>query len=62
MEKLKNIPGFTELKAHKHGRYWYIIDCSPGSGDPFRDAIGGFFEAYGLACGFAIENYSGWYL
>jgi len=55
---MKEIPGFKTLKAFKHGSLWYIIDCTPGGGDPFRDSIGGHFGTYQGACIFALVNYT----
>jgi hypothetical protein len=57
-EKMRDIPGFETLKVFKHGRLWYIIDCTEGCGDPYKDSIGGHFTGYGDACSFAQVNYA----
>jgi hypothetical protein len=59
---LHPIPGFKQLKAWKHGRFWYIIDCADETtGDPYKNSIGGYFETSGCAKKFAEENYTGQY-
>jgi hypothetical protein len=54
---MKEIPGFKTLKAFKHGRKWYIVDCTPECGDPYRHVIGDLFNTYEAACIFATVNY-----
>jgi len=58
---MKEIPGFKTLKAIKHGQYWRIIDCTPGAGDLFRNAIGGYHKTYYGLCGYARLNYEDQY-
>jgi hypothetical protein len=55
---MREIPGFKTLKAFKHGRLWYIIDYTPGNGDPYKNSIGGYFHTYRGACLFAHMNYA----
>ena len=46
-DSLATIPGFVTLKARKHGRLWYVVDCSTDK------EIGGFHTSYGAACFYA---------
>ncbi len=59
MDDLKEIPGFTEIKLLKHGRYWYIIDCTPDGGDPCKHSVGGYHERMKDALAYADKNYIG---
>ena len=58
---MKPIPGFKTLKAFKHGRLWYIIDCTEGAGNPYQNSIGGYFETFQGASIFALVRYTGQY-
>jgi hypothetical protein len=58
---VKEIPGFKTLKAYRHGRLWYIVDCTPECSDPFTNTIGGRFETYRGLVAFALARYAGEY-
>ena len=58
---MKEIPGFKTLKATKHGQYWRIIDCTPGCGDPFTNAISDYHKTYYALCVYAQLHYEGQY-
>lgn len=47
---LRIIPGFTTLKAMKHGRLWYIVDCTHNDMPAHMRTIGGWHVTYGAAC------------
>jgi hypothetical protein len=58
---LKMISNFETLKAFKHGKYWYIIDCTEGCGNPYQNAIGGYHGSYMALLAYAQLNYTGIY-
>ena len=56
---LRSIPGFSEIKALKHGpRLWYITDRTDPTQEPHTTTIGGWHTSYGAACQYAILWYS----
>lgn len=54
---MKEIPNYKFLKAWKFKNRWYIIDCTEGNGDPYRNAIGPNFESYGLLVSYVENHY-----
>jgi len=57
----KKISNFITLKAFHHGNYWYIVDCTEGCGDPYKNFIGGFHHTYEGLCCYADMHYSNVY-
>ena len=54
---LRPIPEFDTLKAMKHGRLWYIVDCTWHDLPAHMRTIGGWHMTYGAACFHASEQY-----
>lgn len=54
---LHTVPGYENLKAFKHGGLWYIVDCMPGNGDPYKNVIGPFFESLGSLIAYVEQMY-----
>lgn len=58
---MREIPGFTQIKAAHHGKYWYIVDCIEPGSNVFNSVIGGYHLTYGALCVFAHDMYTGDY-
>lgn len=56
---MQDLPGFETLKLFHWGRFWYIIDCTVGAGDPFANSIGGYHTRKRDAVAYASEHYVG---
>jgi len=59
--KMQDLPGFDTLKLMHWGRFWYIVDCTDETRNPFHCAIGGYHTRKRDAVTYASEHYVGQY-